>query len=199
MNFKLPHWITILAAVAAAALVALSQQPQFATYAALLNSLALIVGSVGTGVALHAPSIVHAANVQAVVGYEKAHTVERGFVRVGPLLTLATLATLATLGLFFALAGCARLKAAAPEEGTLLACVSTFVANNISMDLKVLVVSLAIQCGADVGDVLQAILDSKDPNLAQYKTAAAAAKASPDVVARLRVHALSHHHDAGAP
>lgn len=197
MQFKLPHWVVVVLAIATATLAAMAQQPAFENVAGLLNGLAGLLGTTSTIVALHAPSIVHAANVQAVVGYRRANptpetvAAERGFARVRLLWQLCL------FGIAVLVIACATLRAAAPAAQTLEQCVVGWAETNVSLSFEAMVISLALKCGGDVLDVIEVLATSADPNLAQYKSAALAAKADPAKVGALQMHLLARRHDAG--
>lgn len=197
MQFKLPHWVIVLTAIAAAAFAAMAQQPQFESVAPLLNLLAGVLATTSTTVALHAPSIVHAANLQAVVGYNRnnpsvvSDAAQRGFARVRLLWQLSL------FGIAVLVIACATLRAAAPAAQTLEQCVVGWAQTNVTLTFEAMVISLALKCGVDVLDVIEVLATSADPNLAQYKSAALAAKADPAKVGALQMHLLARRHDAG--
>lgn len=207
MQFKLPHWIQVIAPALAAAVVAFGQQlPQ---YQAFTNVIAGILIVLGTGTGLHSPSIT------AVPGAPPANDNGSGVSKTGT----AGFARLSALGLvllvsgclMFASAiassvsmpsgrrlhgltrgmltqGCAAVKAAGPATADLGMCVLNYASDHPAISFESLVLGAALACSADVGAIVEAIIHSADPQLAQYRGDALAARDNPGKMEALRAH-----------
>ena len=203
MKLAMPHWILIALTIVAAALEGVSHVPELAAYAPMLNTLAGLATGAATllGVTSHSamgPRVTDVTGTLETMTLESTRENDREFAAVAPapsksagtiipppksrgFIRAKLLPTLAFL--ILTPLACGLWGGVVAPTVTLGACIADVASKGPYSSFESYFAAAWNACkdaaGADAVAILDAIITSADPNVKQYATEAANAKADP--------------------